>query len=226
MSVGSILRRTYAGLALFCVVNTVAWLGVGVMAFTSGAVDARKFGRIMAVIRGSESSGPPPAGSATVPGEESSSTGTTEPPRAPAVGPPDLELLRRETERVQVELDQQLALVNSMMVKTAADREALRREREAAAKPPNSDLIERRENGLKKQIEIYEQLAPKTALEHLLGLDDVDQAARVLSAMEPRKAKRIVESAKTAEQSGKVRAILQRVQDVAPRRSEELRGES
>ena len=57
---------------------------------------------------------------------------------------------------------------------------------------------------------------PRMALEHLLALEDADQAARFLAAMDTDRAKKIVELAKRPEQLTMMKKILQRMQDVAP----------
>ena len=73
-----------------------------------------------------------------------------------------------------------------------------------------------------KQVEIYGGLAPKIAVQHLLGLSDADEAARILLEMDTRRAKKIVEAAKHPEHMQQMKIILQRLREVAPDRSSEL----
>lgn len=216
MASRGILRRVYDVAALFSLLNLSALVLVAALAFGTGAVDRARISRIAAVLQGT------PEDTTVVP-PSTSDAGTTSkidsdaPERS--ASPEDLEILRRESDRMKAELEQQTALMNSMMVKITTEREELRKERERLKAPVSPDLTQRREDGLRKQIEIYEQLAPKVALEHLLGLVDVDQAARVLSELEPRKAKRIIEAAKNPEQSSRIQEILQRVKEVMPARA-------
>ena len=81
---------------------------------------------------------------------------------------------------------------------------------------------QRLEDGFKKQIAIYESLAPKIALEHLLAMPDPDEAAKILLEIQTRQAKKIVETAKRGDRMKRMKTILQRVREVAPDRSAEL----
>ena len=80
----------------------------------------------------------------------------------------------------------------------------------------------RETEGFAKQIAIYNGLTPKTALQHLLGLEDPDEAARILLAMKTRQAKKIIEAAKRGDQRKQMMAVLQRLREVSPGRSAEL----
>jgi flagellar motility protein MotE (MotC chaperone) len=219
MAVRAALRRAYDLAALFSLLNLAALVIIAAIAFGTGAIDRARIARIAALLQGEAE---------VAPAAPSSADGSDTPPmpipgpRETSAGPEDLEIRRRETDRLKTELEQQTALMNGMMLKITTDRDELRKERERMKAPPPPDLKQRREEGLKKQIEIFEQLTPKVALEHLLALSDMDQAARVLSELEPRKAKRIIEAAKTPEQSNRIQEILQRVQEVMPHRSAEF----
>lgn len=213
------MRRVYDLAALFSLLNLTALVIVTAIAFGTGALDRSRIARVAALLQG-EAEVEPAAPSS--PADVVTPPMAASRPQETSAGPEDLEILRRETDRMKAELEQQTALMNSMMVKITADREELRREQERMKAPPPADLKQRREEGLKKQIEIFEQLTPKVALEHLLALSDMDQAARVLSELEPRKAKRIIEAAKTPEQSNRIQEILQRVQEAMPDRSAEF----
>ena len=97
---------------------------------------------------------------------------------------------RREAERTKVELNQQLALVQSMMLKVSNEREAFKKERLSVSEQANDSVRVRRNEGFKKQVEIYDGLAPKVALEHLLALEDSDQAAKILMELDRARPKR------------------------------------
>ena len=106
-----------------------------------------------------------------------------------------------------------------------AEREAFKSERDAAAQRKQTAAMEKETQGFEKQIAIYENLAPKIAVQHLLGLEDPDEAARVLLALKTRKAKKIVEAAKGDTQSRQMMTILRRIREVAPGRSSDLVGD-
>jgi len=208
----SIVRRTYDGLALFALLNMTAVAAFIAYAAGTGRLDYAVVTRVAAALRNEP-----------LPGSSPMSETLREKPASACAGsvetPVELEMLRREADRVKAEVDQQMTLVRTLMIKTAAEREALKQQQQPAPAENVANARTRREDGLRKQIEIYEQLAPKVALEHLLGLEDSDQAARILAEMETRKAKKIVEAARSADQSSRIQAILQRVQEVAPERS-------
>ena len=215
----SLLQRAYGILTGFAVANFFLITALLTYAVMTGTLDREKLRRIAAVIQGrAELTAPAPAK-----------------PEAPAKNQPgavpvdvsspsaqDVGLLQREAERIKEELDQQLSLVHGMMLKVTTEREAFHREKAAATKQEEDSLHVQRQEGFRKQVEIYEGLSAKVAVEHLLALDDPDQAARVLAQLEPRKAKKIVEAARTVEQTRRMQEILKRVQEVAPGRSEEL----
>ena len=67
-----------------------------------------------------------------------------------------------------------------------------------------------------------EALAPKVAVEHLLSLGNVDEAARILGAMGTARAKKIVESAKKGTQSEQMKAILRQLRETAPGKGADL----
>ncbi len=128
----------------------------------------------------------------------------------------DLDIIRLESERVKAELDQRLALNNSILLKVASEREAFQRERQAVVDREKAGKPDDRGEGFAKQVAIFENLTPKVAIEHLLAMTDPDDAARVLITLEPRKAKAIIEAAKREDQSTKMKDILRRVRAVTP----------
>jgi hypothetical protein len=126
------------------------------------------------------------------------------------------DIMQREAERLKTEIDQRVALANSIMLKVKTEREAFRREQDAAAKQQEADRAKQLDEGFQKQLEILTSLAPKTALGHLLALNDPDKAALMLTAMDTDRVKKIVESAKRGEDLTKMQLILQRMQTVKP----------
>lgn len=218
----SIFRRAYDTVALFALLNVLALGGLGTYLVASGAVDAEKARRIGAVLRGEDS----PQARAQVPEEpvaaETDTTGSESGGDVVAQSQMGMEILRREGERIKAELDQRLALNNSILLRVMTERERFQQERDETARQQKAALDIRREEGFKKQIAIYESLAPKVAVQHLLAMSEPDQAAKVLLEIQTRKAKKIVEAAKRGDQMEKMKAILKRVREVAPDRSAEI----
>ncbi|MBI4717328.1 MAG: hypothetical protein HY763_05950 [Planctomycetes bacterium] len=219
----TLFRRVYDAAALLAVLNVAALAaGVGFLA-GSGRLGPEQLRQIAAVIRGELPTPPAPAQAA--PPVPVPAAGTEEPGLSdlPPVGSQtDLEIMRREAARIQEELRQRMALNNSILLKVATAREEFKRERDAAKQQDKVAGEDRQAAGFEKQVEIYEGLAPRLAAQHLLGLSDPDEAARIMVAMDARKAKKIVESAKSGEEMQRMMGILQRVREVAPTRSAKL----
>ena len=214
----SILRQVYDAAALVAVLNVLGLFALGGLLMWSGAIDGEKLRRIVGVLRGEE---PPPADEQAVEAQEEETSDQT-PVDAVAQSQMDLDIMRLEGERIKQELDQRLALNNSILLRVMTERERFQRERDEEARRQEASGKQRREEGFKKQLAIYESLAPKVAVEHLLAMSDPDEAARILLEMATRKAKKIVEVAKRGDQMGKMKVILRRVREVAPGRSQEL----
>ncbi len=216
----STVKRVYDIVALFALLHVIAVFALGSFLIGTGALDSQKVRRMAAVLRGDDAAQeesktpeePPPTGTATPTGQKD----------IVAESQMDIEIMRREGERIKAELDQRLALNNSILLRVMTERERFRRERDEEARRQEAAGKQRREEGFKKQLAIYESLAPKVAVEHLLAMSDPDEAARILLEMATRKAKKIVEVAKRGDQMGKMKVILRRVREVAPDRSQEL----
>lgn len=219
----SVFKRAYDGVALFAILNAAVLGAMTVYLVASGAVDAIKVQRIAAVLRGEDRPAEHPAPTAEA-GEAAGAEGTVE-----QIGEDvavdtslELEIIRREADRLKEELRQQLALNNSILLRITTERENFRQEREAAAQQAAAERQERQKEGFDKQLAILEGVKPDTAVTHLLALGDVDEAARILLAMEVRKAKKIVEAAKRPDQLEQMKIILRRLRDVSPGRSAQL----
>ena len=223
---GHTLRRAYDLIALLALLNVGALLALGAWLWSSGAMTPQKLGDIGAILRGD--AGP---ATSTVPGALGPQTAQAEDSTAPpADAPPttfaelqmNMEVARLEAERIKTELDQRLALNNSILLRVTTEREAFQKDRQRAEERDKQSAALRDDEGFAKQLEIFENLAPKVAVEHMLNLGDPDEAARLLLEMDARKAKKIVESAKRGTQAEKMRDIMQRLRAVAPAKSEEL----
>jgi hypothetical protein len=144
---------------------------------------------------------------------------------AAATSQVELEIMRREAERIKEELRQRLALNNSILLRATNEREAFEKERTAEENQRRARLREQQQEGFTKQVEILEAMKPKIAVVHLLSMDNLDEAARVLLSMETRQAKKIVEAAKGGEQMAQMVTVLQKIREVAPERSTDFSDE-
>ena len=208
----SILRRVYDGLSLFALLNIIGLVGLLALLGSKGTISIEKMRRIVGVMRGEESSSvlaveqndaaeAVPAGAGDIATSlDESDTG--------------IQIMRLEGERIRAELDQRLALNNSILLRVTTERERFQRERDAAEKQQDRARRKRQTDGFKKQIAIYEALSPKVAIEHLLSLSDPADAAAVFLEMDTRKAKKIIEAAKRDDQKERVIEILKRIREI------------
>lgn len=216
----SIFRKAYDLAALLALLHLFALGAVGVYMVGTGAMSLERLRGVVAVLRGE---GPSDEESAQEMPAETVEPESTDVTGADGIDSRDqLEILRLEAARIKAVLDQRLALNNSIMLRVTTERKAFQRERAEAVKREQTAQSRRNEEGYRKQIEIYEGLAPKIAVQHLLAMNDPDEAARILLEMEVRKAKKIVEVAKRGDQLRQMQKILERVRAVAPERSSDL----
>jgi hypothetical protein len=223
---GGVIKRTYDMVALFVLLNV---LGVGALAgylVSTGIIDGETMRTIGMVLKGDELV---PVADDEAETAEAPDTGK----KAPAARPGDIdnadpqaqmeiELLRRESERVQVELDQRLKLINSILLRVENERKDLKRERAEAEKQDAAETEQRRDGGFEKQIAIFDALSPKVAVQHLLGMNNPQEAAKILIALDTDTAKKIVEAARRGDDMMKMQEILTQLRDAAPSRSAEL----
>lgn len=219
------LRQVYDTAALVALINMGLLAALATYAGITGAINAEKINQMAAVMRGEvpSSIASPRISSETAPAQDAVPANDAASTETWAdAAPPDLETVRREADRIREELRQRLALNNSILLRVTNERQEFHREREEERKYQESLRAEQTAEGFRKQVQIYEGLAPKIAVQHLLSMADVDEAARILIQMDTRKAKKIVEAAKRGDQLGKMVTILQRVREVAPLRSGEI----
>lgn len=214
------LRSIYDAVALVAIVNVVVLGGVVGFFAANGTLNAEKVQKAARVLRGEVAEAVvsmPPAEGSKAPKAAPVTSRT-------AVSEEEMDLMQREAERLKTEVDQRVALANSIMLKVKTEREAFRREKEAAAKQQEADRSRQHEEGFQKQLQILTSLGPKSALEHILSLNDPDKSAKILAAMDTDRAKKIVESAKRGDELAKMKVILQRMQDVVG--GDELRAQA
>jgi hypothetical protein len=128
----------------------------------------------------------------------------------------DVEILHREAERIKVELAQRLALNKSILVQVENEREAFRREQELQKLRLEESEKRGRDEGFERQLAIFEALSPKVAVQHLLGLTDPAEAAKILQALDPDRARKIIEAARKDPELSQMQMIVQKVREVEP----------
>lgn len=214
------LRSLYDAAALLAVLNFVVLGGVVGYFTANGTLDAARVRKAVEALRGNA--------------ERSLPVQQADTPKHSVAGAPvrtpfseeQADLMQREAERLKTEVDQRVALANSIMLKVKTEREAFRREQDAAAKQQEANRAKQHDEGIQKQLEILTSLGPKTALGHLLALNDPDKAARMLAAMDTDRAKKIVESAKRGDDLARMQVILQRMESATPAGRGELRAQA
>lgn len=227
---GGIIKRTYDLVALFVLLNVLGAGGLAGYMVSSGMLDGKALRAIGLVLKGKE----------LVPVRDDTEEPQTETPdqikkTLPPVRSDDddidnadpqaqveIEILQRESERIQVELEQKLNLINSMLLRVKNEREAFERERKQAKQADVAEKERRRDEGFEKQIAIFQSLSPKIAVKHLLGMSDPGEAAKILIALDTDKARKIVEAARRGDDLAKMEAILQRMRDAAPDQSTKI----
>lgn len=213
------LGRMYETLALLAVANIVALIGVTGYFTMNGTLTVERLRAAVAALWGECKEIPLAAAK-----DQKENRAQSDTPSQAAVSVEELDMMQREAERLKTEIDQRMALANSIMLKVKTEREAFRQEKDAADKQQVADRAKFQNEGFQKQLQILTALAPKTALGHILAMNDPDKAAQFLAAMEPLRAKKIIESAKRGEDSLRMKAIVQKMQDVGGRN--ELRAQA
>lgn len=203
------IRKMYDTLALLAVVNVIALAGVVGYFASNGTLTVEKLREAVAVLRGL-----PKADPAAPEKIENKKSAAPEAVARGALSSDELDMMQKEAERLKTEIDQRTALANSIMLKVKTEREAFRKEKEAAAKQEEADKAKLHDEGFQKQLQILTALSPKVALGHILALNDPDKAAQILAAMDSDRAKKIVESAKKGDDLARMKLILQRMRDV------------
>ena len=216
MAEGGIVKRAYDAVALFALLNIVAVGGFVAYLTTSGIVDGEKLREMIGLLRadGDEDQDAEGEEGATADTAATVVAARKDVNNADQQAQIDVEILHREAERIKVELEQRLALSNSILLKVRNEREAFKAEREAAADQTAQERAARRDVGFEKQVAIFSSLSPKIAVQHLLGLNDPSEAARMLMSLETDKAKKIVEAAKRGDDLAQMRIILKRMRSV------------
>lgn len=204
------LRRVYDAVALFALLNVLALAGGTAFFSLSGQLDKENVQAAIRALRG-DSCAP------TFPAMEDVQADAKEDEKKSQrklFDEVEIDLMQQEAERLKTEVDQRVALANTIMLKVNAEQQTLRREKVELAKKGESERGRQQEAGFQKQLDILTSLNPKMALEHILGMNDVDRAARILATMDSGRAKKIVESARRGEDLARMKQILERMESL------------
>ncbi len=134
-----------------------------------------------------------------------------------------VQIARHMIDRRHAELEQQVATAQAALLKVTRAREAQQREKEEFAAQHRRRATQERSEGFKKDLDLLSSLKPKVAVDYLLARSSED-AAQMLLLMETRKAKRIIEAAKTTWQKKKMAEVYQLLSEMAPADSDLLKG--
>lgn len=207
----AMLKKVYRLAALMALLNVLAVGGLVSVLAMQGKLSRERVEAVAKALR----EGPAPveaAGEAPVV-EEGKSAPTTQ-PAAPEASREALS--RRNFERLKAEAAHRLVLANRTMVDLTRQREQFQREMEEQSRTNKQRAAAQGEATFQKDLELISQEAPKVAIEHLL-LRPVDDAARLLMAMDVRKGKKMIETAnKDPRNWARFTPVLQKLRELAP----------
>ncbi len=229
MAVKSTFKKAYELIALLALLHVLVLGGVVGAAVLTGGVDGEKIRKMADVLRDKEeeidpeTEGEAQSKDADVALASDSSTGKAVKDAA-AESQLKEEIQRREAQRIKDELSQRAAQVNRALLLFKMKVEEFEQMKAASAAKDEAVAEERDEEGFKKLVAIFDSLSAKVAAEMMLDMENEDDAARILLQMDERKAKKLVEAAKKLNRLEKMQDILQRVREVAPTKSDALKG--
>lgn len=231
----SFARRLLEVGAIYALLHTFLFVGLFSYLMVAGVLSREKIRAIARIFqKGPEAAGAgeatPPASEtagavtptatgeagveAPAPGEEAPFSFTSSASRAKEMLAEQATLFRQR-QRFMDEMEQRMGLMQSLMIQLSTKQEALRREREAQQKQEERVVEEKSDAAFQKELEIFNSLSPKVALDQLL-LKEAAQAARILFHMDDFAASQVLGAAKSVEQKAKVQEILRMIKDVAP----------
>ena len=204
------LKKAYRLVALLALIHLLGLAGGAAFLVTTGRLTPQRVRAVVDVLRGET---PGAEESVSDAGEQSEMSNAGAQPSAP--GSAAEELARRNLERVVMEANQRLILANRQMVEVKRRREELERQEAERAQLHSRQAEESAKEGFKKDLEILSVLKPKVALDSLLTRP-VDDAARMVMAMDARNSKKIIEAAqKDPRKRAAMLAIQQRLRDLS-----------
>ena len=206
-------KQVYSYGAMLALLNLGALLAVVAYLGLTGAVQVGDVQKAVAALRGETPVAQPKAVESASKLPIDPAQGESLVDNLDAQAQMDIEILHREAQRVKVELEQRLALNKSILLQVENERDAFRREKELEQRRQQEAQQQSRDEGFEKQVEIYRSLNPKVAVQHLLSMSSPDEAARILTALEPERARKIIEAARREPELSQMQVVLQRVRE-------------
>jgi flagellar motility protein MotE (MotC chaperone) len=200
------LRKIWDIFSMIAVVHLLAVLVLLAVLAVSGALGSERMQRVRDALAGR----PPEVVTVTEPAKE---------PDLAALATSGQMIARQqaETQMTQLRIDQQMRELKAMQAQVDSARAALdgrmaefdkARQQWQAQRKAESDLLAG--EGFKKQIAFFESMEAEKARDLLMTADDAE-AVRVLSAMEERKAGKVVKAFTTDAEKARLRKILDRL---------------
>jgi len=209
-------KKIVSIIALLAVLNLLGVAGLAGYLVSSGRLTSERVKQLAAVLRGEW---PEPEAAQAEEAEE------IIPPEKSAESIVEEEfedqIMRLTADRRRAELSQQRAVIQRERLDVMRKREALNR-RLAEAKERQAKRKEQEQSaGFKKELEILSGMQPKNAVYWLRQRAPAD-AAQMLLLMKTRKAKKVIEAAKTPADRKAMAEVLQILREMAPADSELL----
>jgi flagellar motility protein MotE (MotC chaperone) len=205
----SAIKKTYHTVALLALLNLLA-LGGGVgYLLATGQLNRQRIEAMGDVLRSKDA-----AAEGEAPAE---ATKEEEPALVERVGNAQLEdeIFRRMADRRRAELDQMNATVRAARLEVVREREALSRREEEFKSQLRNRRKQLETEGFQKDLDLFSSMKASDAIYYLLQKPKED-AAKLLLAMETRKAKKIVEAAKSPAERQAMSEILAMLREMAP----------
>ncbi|MCP4248220.1 MAG: hypothetical protein GY778_14335 [bacterium] len=213
------LKKAYQVAALLAVAHLLGLGGVIGYLVATGKLTGERVQQMAEVLRG----GPQAAAAEPVdPGDPNAAPAQPDSPVGRTQS--NEELGRYVADRRRAELDQQAATIRDYRLEVTREREAFRREVAEWEDQWKRRQDQEQSEGFKKDLEIFSALKAKDAVHYLLQ-NSVEEVARMLQQMEPRKAKKIIEAAKTPAARKKMSEVLQAMREIGPEPADALSNE-
>lgn len=205
------LRQAYGIAAFLAVVHVMLAIGAVAWLAGSGRLSVDQFKTIVQIVRGEM-----PQAAMDAPAAQAAATQPALAATGPVPGSDEEEIRRRHLERLRTQAQHQLLLANRQMVEVNRRREEFEQQ---VAQQQQADQERGEEiavEGFEKDLELLQQVKPKTAVDRLLTRP-VEDAARLLLAMDTRKSAKIIEAArKEPAKWAQMMAVLDRLRELSP----------
>ena len=204
------LKKAYHWIAALALVHLLALGGWVTHLVTTGQLDVERVRAMAAVLRPDDGEAPQdqPVSAEDAVDEDSDALSMS-----PEQKQAEDEIAWRNADRYRAQIEQRLKFIRTVRVDVDRRREEFERAQKTAEQQQREREEKAAQPGPAKELEILSALSAKAALKQLMTMDDAD-AARIMFQFDARKAKKIVESAKTQAQHAKITTVLRLVRDM------------